>query len=184
MKKFLFELYMNTLLNATLSEELSNDDIKDICPNAKIMLYEDLQDCNTIFDAIGPTNVMILLFPVASNHNGHWTAVLYHPSLKLVEHFDSYGLSPAQEMGYTNNQYVKEQLLNNLYKKAIYDGYKVKYNEIKLQQMKHNVADCGRWASVRGVFGSYTNDAFGKLFMNQKLDPDSIICLMTLLYTL
>ena len=175
---------MNNLLKDTLSTELSNDDIKNICPDAKIMLYEELQDCDNIIDAIGDTNVLILLFPVQSNHNGHWISVIYHPNMKLVEHFDSYGLSPSQELGYTNNQFVKERLLNNLYKKAIFDGYNVQYNEAKLQQMQHSTNDCGRWASVRGVMKELTNKQFAKLFIGQKLTPDSLICLMTALFTI
>jgi len=177
---------MNNLLKATLNQELSSEDIKKICPDANIMLYEELQQYNDIIDAIGPTNVMILLFPVQSNHNGHWISVIYHPNMKLVEHFDSYGLSPAQESGggYTSNQYVKEHLLNNLYKQATFSGYKVQYNEAKLQQMQHSINDCGRWASTRGIFKESTNKEFANLFLNQKLTPDSLICLMTCLFTI
>ena len=175
---------MNNLLKATLNQELSSEDIKKICPDAYIMLYEELQQYNDIIDAIGPTNVLIILFPVQSNHNGHWITVLYHPNMKLVEHFDSYGLSPSQEIGYTNNQYVKEHLLNNLYKQATFDGYKVQYNEAKLQQMKQGANDCGRWASVRGIMKGLTNQEFANLFLNQKLAPDSLICLMTFLFTI
>ena len=94
-------MYMNILVNQIIKQDLSSDDIHAIAPNTKIMLYEDLQQCKDIFDAIGETNVMVLLFPIKSNHDGYWVTVIYHPNMKLIEHFDSYGLNPIEEMGYT-----------------------------------------------------------------------------------
>ena len=172
---------MDKLVQQAIKTDLTDTNIKKIAPNAKVMLYEDLEHCDDIFDAIGKTNCMALLFPIENDSTGHWIMVLYHPDMKLIEHFDSYGLSPVQELGYTQNQYVKEKLLNNLYKKAVFDGYRVVYNETRLQVMKQGVNDCGRYVACRAIFQHLTNQKFCKLFIGQKLSPDTLVTLLTLL---
>ena len=148
---------------------------------AKVMLYKDLANHNDIIDAIGPTNKMVLLFPVQSDTIGHWLAILFHPKTNTVEHFDSYGLSPKQEQAYTKNQYVKQGLLNKLYQKAINDGYKFVYNTHRLQDMKAGYDDCGSWSSLKSRFSYLSCNQFAALFLNQTMPPDWIITCLTFL---
>ena len=111
---------------------------------AVVRLYKDLLKFDNIIDALGKNGMMILLFPMVSDNNGHWISVLLHEKEKVIEHFDSYGLSWKQEMGYTDNQYVKRNLLGDLYNKAIVQGYRVIYNPYRFQKMINGRNDCGR----------------------------------------
>ena len=173
---------MDKLVHNLISYELNGSDVKTITRGqAKICLYKDLQKYKNIIDAIGPTHQMILMFPVESDFSGHWLAILYHVETHEIEHADSYGFSWVAEENYTRNKYVGMKLLDNLYNKAMRDGYKVTYNHYKLQTLTNGVNTCGRFASLRCRFHYLSNKQFAELFINQRESPDYLVTLMTLI---
>lgn len=175
---------MDEIIQTAYNHSLSDIDINKVTRNqGKVLLYKDLQKYNHILDAIGPTNQLVLLFPVESDTNGHWIALIFHPKTNIIYHFDSYGLSPEQEISYTKNQYVQKRILNNMLDDAVSDGYVVKYNTHRLQVMKAGVNDCGRFASVRCRFHYLTNNEFASFLLNQKMSPDWLVTCMTFLLT-
>ena len=108
-------------------------------------------------------------------------AILYKKELNLLEHFDSYAWTWRQERGYSTNEYVKEHLLGNLLNKAMAVGIKVECNTTRLQRMAGGISTCGRWCDSRVRFSYLSNTEFARMFIGQKMSPDEIITLMTLL---
>ena len=171
---------MDNVIRGVYSNDLSGVDIETITRGkAVVRLYKDLLKYDNIIDALGKHGMMILLFPVANDESGHWIAVLYSEKEKLIEHFDSYGLSWKQEMGYTDNEYVKRNLLGDLYSKAMVDGYSVVFNPYRFQKMIDGRNDCGRHASMRCRFHYLSVHEYGKLMLKQKMSPDWLVTCLT-----
>lgn len=173
---------MDKLINTILEEEsLTGLNIDKITKGkAKVILYEDLRKFNDIIKVFGKYNNLIVLFPTEkSNYNGHWIAILKNG--KKLNHWDSYSLSPAAELQYSSNQTVEQNILSKLYQKAIQDGYSFEYNRYRLQKMTDSIATCGKWSSIRILFDYLNNEQFANLFLKQKMKPDQLVCLLTMI---
>jgi len=171
---------MDNLVKNIYKEDLTGVDVDFLSKNkAKLLLYKDLLNYNTIFDAFGKFNNIILLFPVQSDTRGHWVCIRLNTKHHSIRHWDSYGISYVQEMGYTDNEYVKQRLLNNLYDKAMYDGWTVQNNTYRYQEMRDGINTCGRWACIRARFDYLNNDEFAKLFLKQHFSADFYVTLLT-----
>ena len=171
---------MDKMITAIYKQDLTGTDIDYLTKGKAILqLYKDLANCSSIFDAFGQYNNIILLFPVESDMQGHWITIQYDEKTKIINHWDSYGLSWAQERGYTTNQYVKQHLLGNLYLRAQQDGYQVIYNKYRFQEMKNNINTCGRHACLRARFDYLNNDEYAKLVLKQKETADWLVTIMT-----
>ncbi len=174
---------MDNLIKSVYKYDLSGNDVEYLTRGkSKVILYDNLKPSDNIIDLIGPTNQVLLLFPTQQGSpDGHWLSIRYIPSLQLISHFDSYGLSPTAEIQYSNNIKVKQNILGRLYNKAILNGYKFEYNTYRLQVMSQGNNQCGRWASLRNRFYYLTMHEFAKLFLNQKQSPDYLCTIMTFL---
>ncbi len=173
---------MDKIISLSYDHALADYDVQKIAPNARVMLYKYLSKFEKLEDAIGPSGRLILLFPThkESDNNGHWISLLYKPEKKLIEHFDSYGLSPQAEIAYSQNDYVvKDKLLNNLISDFLIRGGSFQWNTTRLQEMKTGMDDCGRWASLRCRFHYLSNPQFCKMFLNQHMSPDWLACCLT-----
>ena len=150
---------MDNVIRGIYVNDLSGGDVQLLTRGkAAVRLYEDLLKFNNIIDALGPNRQMILLYPVLSNSSGHWLAILYHESTHTIEHFDSYSFTTSQEAGYTDNAFVKRNLLGDLYDKARAQGYKVFFNPYKFQVLAKGINTCGRHASMRCRFNYLSCD--------------------------
>lgn len=173
---------MDKVVKNCISQDLSGVNVSHITRGkAVVRLYADLVKYTNILDAIGANGQMVLLFPTVkdSNTSGHWIAVLYDKATRTISHFDSYGLSWRQELSYSSNGFVKQNLLGDLYNTAMQQGLKVVYSQHRLQDMRSGVNTCGRWCSLRCRFSYLTNDEFAKLFLGQTMKPDALATLMT-----
>jgi len=173
---------MDKIIKKIITEDLSGVNITQITRgNCIVRLYEELLNFHNIVDAIGTTGNMVLLLPTQKDveTTGHWVAVLFDKDTNTINHWDSYGLNWKQERAYSNNEYIKEHLLGNLYRKAINEGYKVTYNQHRLQKMSNGINTCGRWVSTRVRFSYLSNDEFAEIFLNQKYNPDYLVSLLT-----
>lgn len=172
---------MDKIIANSVGHQLADYDVKKIAPNARILLYKDLLEYDNIIDAIGKTGQLILLFPTHKDKDniGHWIAILWKPEIKTIEYFDSYGLSPQAEIGYSDNQNVKQKILNKMISNFMLEGGRFQWNNTRLQVMKNGNDDCGRYASLRCRFYYLTNEEFCKMFKGQKMSPDWLVCALT-----
>lgn len=175
---------MDKLITRIYEQDLTGQDIDYLTKNKAIMLlYKQLLNYDSIFDAFQGYNNIILLFPVQSDTQGHWICIQKNDKNKTLNHFDSYGISPEQELGYTSNQYVKRNLLGILYNKAQQQGYKFTFNKYQLQSWGKGVGEsintCGRWSCMRARMDYLNNDEFASLFLKQRYPPDWYITILT-----
>ena len=167
---------MDTIIRSVYVNDLTGNDVQLLTRGkAVVRLYKDLLKFNNIIDALGPNGQMVLLFPVASDTSGHWVSIISYPNTKTILHADSYGFSWQQELGYTDNNYVKQNLLGNLYNKAKSDGYNVIYSPYKFQKLANGINTCGRHASIRCRFHYLNIHEYARLMMGQQLSPDWIV---------
>ena len=173
---------MDRLITKIYQQDLTGQDVDYLTKNkAVLLLYKDLLNYNSIFDAFSEHNVnnIILLFPVQSDTEGHYICVQKNDKTKTVSHFDSYGISPDQELGYTTNQYVKRNLLGILYNKAQQQGWTFTYNKYQLQSWDTGINTCGRFCVLRVRMDYLNNDEFASLFLKQRFPPDWYITCLT-----
>ena len=171
---------MDRLINQIIAQDLTGTDVTFLTRNkANVVMYTQLINCNSILDLFGKYSAIILLFPVQSDTEGHFIAILKNDKNKSINHWDPYGLSYIQERAYTTNPLVKQHLLGNLYTKAQQNGWNVTCNTYRLQQMKSGISTCGRWSCLR-IRMQYLSDLeFAKLFLKQGQSPDFIVTMMT-----
>ena len=171
---------MDKLITRIYEQDLNGTDIDYLTKGkAKVILYEDLQNVNNILDIFGFFDAVIMLFPVKSNTNGHWIAIMKNNKTQTITHWDPYGFSWIEEMPYTQNKYVKMNLLGNLYNLAKYNGWNVQWNKYKFQEQKNNINTCGRHCCIRVRFDYLDNDKYAKMMLNQKMKPDWIVTCLT-----
>ena len=127
--------------------------IKKWVPDAKIMKYSELKNYNML-----PRLPIVLLYEVKPNY-GHWVTILRTP--EGIEHFDSYGYAPDNELGFIPDEFKgisnqnKKYLLNLLYN----SGENINFNQHNLQK-ERDAATCGRWSILRNLFNYLTTDEF------------------------
>jgi len=134
----------------------TGEELQQWIPNATIINYSELKNYNIL-----PKLPIILLYEIKKGF-GHWVTILRTP--EGIEHFDSYGFVPDDELSfvpeyfkYESNQNYK-YLLNLLYE----SGEQINYNPYPLQK-GDNTATCGRWAVLRNLFNYLTTDQFAKM---------------------
>lgn len=137
------------IINDINSQPLSNDQITNLLPNAKIMRYSDLRKVNDLNDILTePIDYVILLYETEPNL-GHWITLLKYD--QTYEYFDSYGNKINDPLKWnTKEKNIQlnqdENTLINLLNKS---GYKVIYNKIKYQKDREDIQTCGRHALFR-----------------------------------
>ena len=131
-----------------LSIPMSDSDIRRQIKGIKIIKYGDLDNYNSIDDALGPNNMLVILVETMIN-SGHWMCVLKYNN--VVEVFDSYGLPIDAGLKYVSAPERKEldeviPQLSNLLNKC---NYQVVYNKTDLQDWDPNIKTCGRHVCLR-----------------------------------
>lgn len=154
---------------------LSDHDIMQLIDyKANLMTYAELQRYNSIEKAMGPHRALVLLYETKDNF-GHWTCVFFAED-NLIEHFDSYGLFPDDEL-----KFIPEYYRVQNYEKIPHLTYllyksknRVLYNEYKLQKKAKGINTCGRWVSARLINRHIPQQEFAKYFLSFD-DPDQAV---------
>jgi len=175
---------MDRVVSTFVAQDLTGVEETDLLKGkATMKLYSQLVGVRDIVSFLQPLNKVALFFPVGNNAStpGHWLAVWYDPQSRTIHHFDSYGFGPEAELRYSHNTDVQEQLLNKLYQQAQQQGYNLVWNKTAFQQMGDNVNTCGRHVVVRLLFSYLSEDQYTQLLTGQKMSPDDLVTLMTLI---
>lgn len=147
--------------------------------NANVMNYRQLKKYDNINDALGSHGALVLLYESEINF-GHWTLVFRAPD-GVIEHFDSYGYKPDQEL-----MQIPEK-----FKKKYYDGiphltyllYKceepIRFSQYALQGKNTNT--CGRWVAIRLLSRDINENEFKKLMTIgiKPINPDLFVTMVT-----
>jgi hypothetical protein len=156
-----------------LNKPITGNEILRWLPDATILKYSELKQYDKL-----PKLPLILLYEIMPNV-GHWVSVLRTP--EGIEHFDSYGYAPDDELNdfvpeyfrYETNQDYK-YLLHMLYN----SGEDINYNQYNLQG-NPPIATCGRWTILRNMFNYLPIDKFAKTIYitskQLKMTPDELV---------
>lgn len=128
---------------------MSDDDIKNYLPNAKIIKYSELSKYSDI-DQILPKkkDFAILLFQ-DSNNTGHWCAISKYNN--LYEFFDPYGLNIDNELTWTDYDTKDSLGIHKPYLSDMFDktNKKVIFNPVSYQKNGNDIQTCGRHCVFR-----------------------------------
>lgn len=154
--------------------ELSEDDIRKLMGNVKVITYPDLakETLDTLFPQDG---TVVILFLTEAPNVGHWTSLTKKGG--LLEYFDSYGIKPDGELAWLDDEKAVElgqtrPLIWDLLKRNPGEE-RVQYNSRKLQ--KGGVSTCGRHVVVRGWNVDLPVSVYGQRLVGEG-DPDQIVC--------
>lgn len=163
-----------------LSKSLSNVEIYKLLNNKiNIITYPELLNYNTLDEALGHYNAFVLLYET-QQHNGHWT-LIFKLNDNTIEHFDSYGIIPDDELSFIKYKYrIKSNQDLPYLSQLIYDsGYNVEYNEFALQKKIHDINTCGRHVVVRLIYKDHNIYEYVNMLKNSGVDPDIFVTLFT-----
>lgn len=147
---------------------------------ANIMTYRELQKYDNINDAMGPYEALILLYE-SKIHYGHWTLV-FRAKDGTIEHFDSYGYMPDQELlqvpkNFKKRYYNKIPHLTYLLYKSMEP---VRFSQYKLQSRGPRINTCGRWVAMRLLLRDLSEDQFHDLMTSTRsINPDELVTVAT-----
>lgn len=163
----------------------SNQVLKIIKGKANLLLYHQLKKYNNIDDALGKYGALILLYETRKNF-GHWTCIFkrksYFSDDTVIEHFDSYGIMPDDELKFTEKymRQINSEILPHLTALLYKSGYPIEYNNYQLQERKKGISTCGRWVGMRLFFRDLPIEDFIKIFIGNRIyNPDDIVTLLT-----
>lgn len=177
---------MDRLIKESEKNSFYTDEIVKLCEGkVKILRYQDLKNAKNIDEVLKPWGSTIIL--VETKHNyGHWIALLKykdkHSGKNIVEHFDSYGIIPDDELEFVPNEMKGELGADRRYLTSLLAKcpYKVIYNNVQLQKFDKGVSTCGRWCGLRVKFKDVPLDKFVSCFKNaKKLNPDEWVTALT-----
>lgn len=169
---------MEDQISNLMREDLTDDEIRSLCPNTQIFLFNELARYSKLQDLFrGDRKVVIILFPVKSFQVGHWICIIKHDN--YFEHFDPYGFDPIKEFDYTSVNVPN--YLERFYTKCQLSGCKVVINTVRYQELKEGVNTCGRHTSCRAKMHYLDENRYRDLMFNQKYTPDQLVTLMTII---
>ena len=171
-------------LAAIIKQPLSDSDVRHLLGHStSIMTYPQLASAHKIQDVMDSRGRVVLLYLTTSFTNGHWTTVFTRPNDE-IEFFDPYGGAPDEQFDWIPDS-IEEALgqttryLGRLLDEASEDGYVVRYNPHKFQQMKRDVNSCGRWVAVRLIYSHLSLDQFKALIDKSGVSPDTFVAVVT-----
>jgi hypothetical protein len=154
---------------------VSNFDILNLFPDAKIKTFSELDKYNTIYDLMPNKIDYVFILTESEKNKGHWTLLMRRED--TFSYFDSYGNSPKIILSFTPkfmNKYLGNDWNQDLGKmiKSIKGKRNFSYNRTAFQNIKNpKSATCGRWCIYRlfnFLMESLDSAQFLKKMMEQK----------------
>lgn len=172
--------HIKKVLKKLEKKSLSGQDIiNGLNGNVKVITYQDIRNYDNLDDLLHPYNQVVILYETSEGY-GHWVC-LYSENGKIT-FFDSYGLKPDEELKFIPKYFRKENdtdypLLTYLLYQS---GYKVEYNQHRLQKSLRDVNTCGRHCIVRLKYKEIPIDTYAKILRSFKpYNPDNIVTMLT-----
>lgn len=171
-------------IRKVIQRELSDKDIRVLLPGVPITQYGDLDNKNlsNIIDGKGRGIIFFVEQETPSSLNGHWLAVIRQNDGVLL--FDPYG--GRKEPWYLDHTWVQARNLKRLHEdKPLLvgivqrSGYKILYNEHRLQSMTKGVETCGRHCVVRCWNSGVDSDHYANWLIRQDGNPDVTVSKLT-----
>lgn len=163
------------------SISLSNIEmLKLVNGKSNLIQYPELKNATSIDDILYPYGSCIILYLTKKNY-GHWTCI-FKVTPDTIEHFDSYGIYPDEELNFKMDPYFRK--ISNQDKPhlsyLLYNSkYKLSFNQYKFQKKKSEVATCGRHCAMRIILRHLKLDDYKNLITSTEYSPDEIVTIVT-----
>jgi hypothetical protein len=170
------------IISEARKKSLSSVDILNLVDHkAKLILYPELSNYDHIDQVLQPFGVVILLYET-KHHYGHWCALIKRND-NTVEHFDSYGYRPDDELDFIDSNFrdINNERYPHLTALLYNSGYVIEYNDKQLQQHKKDYNSCGRWTAMRIILRYISIEQFIELFKSDSvISSDDLVTLLTI----
>jgi hypothetical protein len=180
---------LSTLLTNAKAVSLTDDDLRRICFNrVRIVIYNELEGVNDIFELFDPYNAFILFYSTTSDFVGHWVAVVFHQAENTIYFYDSYALNDVKLVALARDTYADTQgraILSEMIRDAK-DKWntQVKWNTKRMQSTNvDDVSTCGRYAALRVRFADLSNDQFNSILTDKRMSSDNLVSLLTVAFS-
>lgn len=143
---------MNSYIEKLKKIPFSGGDVMNIVDGeSKIIRYPDLHKFNNIDEILSPFNCFFLLYETKKKY-GHWVCVILHPD-GVLEFFDPYGYKIDEQLDFIDKKFRKQSKQDIPYLSLLFlnSGYKLIYNNKRLQKQYKNNSSCGRHIGLRVV---------------------------------
>jgi hypothetical protein len=146
------------VLDSIVKTPMGDDTIRKYFPDAKIILYSDLDNYKNLDDLLKDDIDYCFILYEQSPHNGHWVLIGKYPynNKTFYEYFDSYGGKIDEPLGWNDEETNEEleqdkSILSKLFK--LVNGEKI-YNNIAYQEYSdyNDINSCGRHCCLRVMF--------------------------------
>lgn len=166
------------LIDKTKKMPLSNYDIKNFLPNAKIITYDELKNYNSIDELLPNDKDYAIILYLNSENNGHWIAIMKNKDKKdktIIEYFDSYGQPIDEPLLWHNENHLEGLGVDDVYLTKLLNKsrYKTVYNKVKYQNSNSDIQTCGRFCIFRllnFILGDIDLPTFTKTMKQLKKD--------------
>ena len=136
-------------INKTVIQPMTDTDIRNYLPDAKIIKYEELSEFDSIKELLPQEKDYVIILFETSKNIGQFICVIRNN--KQIIFFDPYGNRPDKFLFWCT-KYTRKKLnqdvphLSLLLNQAIDEKFKVYFNQIKFQNEDQiSYATCGRW---------------------------------------
>lgn len=132
-----------------LIDPLDDKELKEILNyEAPILKYSQLKNYSSIEQLLPNDKSMVIILYEWQYNMGHWTALCRFKN-KII-YFDSYGNMPDEPLTWNSEDINNELGQNKKYLSNLLNKTKLKvvYNPIQYQNLKGNMATCGRFCSL------------------------------------
>lgn len=154
-----------------LRYELNSDQMRMLNPDARLLLYDQIEDMNSIDQVFGGYQKVIVLYLLQSAHEGHWCCLFKRG--QQLNYFDSYGKPVDAELKLLDPA-LREKLheKHDRLKQLTWARPPV-YNEVCLQSPYTQT--CGMFVTHR-LHHSYLNSKdYVELFRRYNEPPDVVV---------
>lgn len=167
--------HINELMKKSTTGQFIYDKLNG---NTNLIVYGDLNECKHIDDLFIDDSCVILL--ETKEDFGHWVCIIKHPN--SIEAFNSYGNYIDDDLKYVPKN-MKKRLGEDYptLSLLLYDsGYKIEYNDYKLQSKSSSIATCGYHVIMRIKFKEMNIDDYAKMLLNKEYTPDQLVVMYVL----
>ena len=150
--------------------------------NAKVIKYSDLASYASLEALFSSVPNIVIYFPIETETQGHFVAMLHYPEMNLVNYFCPYGLSVEGDIQQSRVLRHANPATRLLLPRMVDDfkarGGKFTESLIPIQEMSDAVATCGKHCFFRIMFREIVEpDAYARFLNYHNLTPDEIVTL-------
>lgn len=158
---------------------LSVKDIIKLCPEANVVTYDKLIECENIDQILYPHGKVVILYMLTESF-GHYCCLWSRDG--ELNFFNSYGEMVDDPKVYTNvetNLMIKMHETSPILLKLMVNS---RYKKLNFNQYKFQGKDsstCGRFCVVRLWLWKFDDDEFKKFIISTECTPDQLVVLLT-----